>query len=116
MKEKVELVVEPRVVIAVMHTTTIRASMTAYSTAVGPSSLFRKLTRACPNLRMCLAFRDEGDRRTGRGRPGPGRATPGRGLGARGRVEGHVAEGVAGVGADRADGDADDDDGGQHDR
>jgi hypothetical protein len=29
---------------AVMHTTMIRASMTAYSTAVGPLSSFRKLT------------------------------------------------------------------------
>src|SRR5262249_17359115 len=28
-----------------MHTTMIRASMTAYSTAVGPSSFLRKLTR-----------------------------------------------------------------------
>src|SRR5437588_589731 len=37
---------------AVMHTTMIRASMTAYSTAVGPSSFFRNFTRACPNLRM----------------------------------------------------------------
>src|SRR5436190_6640102 len=34
----------PSVVIAVMHTTTIKASMTAYSTAVGPSSAFRNCT------------------------------------------------------------------------
>src|SRR5262245_4292476 len=34
----------PRLVMAAMHTTMIRASMTAYSTAVGPSSRFRKLT------------------------------------------------------------------------
>src|SRR5207245_1880944 len=34
----------PRVVIAVMQTTIIRASMTAYSTAVGPSSRFTKST------------------------------------------------------------------------
>ena len=34
----------PRVVMAAMQTTMIRASMTAYSTAVGPSSFFRKLT------------------------------------------------------------------------
>src|SRR3954470_9761637 len=38
------LAFEPRVVMAAMHTTMIRASMTAYSTAVGPSSFFRKAT------------------------------------------------------------------------
>src|SRR5437868_3867924 len=43
-KEKVLLALEPRVVMAAMHTTTIRASITAYSTAVGPSSAFRKAT------------------------------------------------------------------------
>src|SRR5689334_3183318 len=37
---------------AVMHTTMIKASITAYSTAVGPSSFFRKRTTAWPNLRM----------------------------------------------------------------
>src|SRR5207249_2504770 len=41
-----------RAVIAVMHTTIIRASMTAYSTAVGPSSRFRKLTTWSVNLRI----------------------------------------------------------------
>src|SRR5262245_45190158 len=40
----VELALPPRVVIAAMHTTMIRASITAYSTAVGPSSRFRKFT------------------------------------------------------------------------
>src|SRR5437763_11491686 len=35
----------PIVVMAAMHTTTISASMTAYSTAVGPSSAFRNDTR-----------------------------------------------------------------------
>jgi hypothetical protein len=34
----VALALLPRAVIAVMHTTMISASMTAYSTAVGPSS------------------------------------------------------------------------------
>ena len=34
----------PSVVMAVMHTTMIRASMTAYSTAVGPSSRFTNST------------------------------------------------------------------------
>ena len=40
----------PRVVMAAMHTTTIRASITAYSTAVGPSSCMMKWTTACFNL------------------------------------------------------------------
>src|SRR4051794_21221941 len=44
-KEKGELALEPRVVMAAMHTTTMRASITAYSTAVGPSSAFRNDTR-----------------------------------------------------------------------
>src|SRR5438105_2688520 len=38
------LACEPRAVIAVMQTTMMRANMTAYSTAVGPSSRFRKST------------------------------------------------------------------------
>src|SRR5438477_229024 len=42
--EKVLLALVPRAVMATMHTTMIRASMTAYSTAVGPSSRFRKFT------------------------------------------------------------------------
>src|SRR5436190_13181273 len=43
---KVLLALVPRAVIAVMQTTMIRASMTAYSTAVGPSSRFMKFTNA----------------------------------------------------------------------
>src|SRR5579871_5849469 len=39
---KVLLAFLPSVVIAAMHTTMINASITAYSTAVGPSSLARK--------------------------------------------------------------------------
>jgi hypothetical protein len=35
---------DPMAVMAAMHTTTMRASMTAYSTAVGPSSRFRNST------------------------------------------------------------------------
>src|SRR5690349_17299539 len=35
---------------AVMHTTTIRASITAYSTAVGPSSALRNWTTLCANV------------------------------------------------------------------
>src|SRR5204863_1577304 len=42
--EKVLLALLPSAVMATMHTTMIRASMTAYSTAVGPSSRFRKFT------------------------------------------------------------------------
>ncbi len=42
----------PRVVMAAMHTTMIRASMTAYSTAVGPSSFAMNLTTLLINLRM----------------------------------------------------------------
>src|SRR5262245_9645992 len=41
---KVLLALVPSAVMATMHTTMIRASMTAYSTAVGPSSRFRKFT------------------------------------------------------------------------
>src|SRR4051794_23703928 len=41
-KLNVLLVFLPKVVMAAMHTTMISASMTAYSTAVGPSSDFRK--------------------------------------------------------------------------
>src|SRR5688500_3137690 len=42
--ENVLLAFEPRVVMAAMHTTMMSASMTAYSTAVGPSSFFRNST------------------------------------------------------------------------
>src|SRR5207244_9823446 len=47
---KVLLALVPRVVMAAMHTTMIRASMTAYSTAVGPSSRFRNRTALLGNL------------------------------------------------------------------
>src|SRR5438552_18265972 len=50
------LALVPRAVMAVMHTTMIRASMTAYSTAVGPSSRFRKLTTRSANLRIARSF------------------------------------------------------------
>src|SRR5216117_2171992 len=43
----VALALVPRVVMAVMQTTTIRASITAYSTAVGPSSCRRNARTAC---------------------------------------------------------------------
>ena len=40
--EKVLLTFVPKVVIAAMETTIIRATITAYSTAVGPFSSFKK--------------------------------------------------------------------------
>jgi hypothetical protein len=43
------LAFEPKAVTAGMQTTMIRASMTAYSTAVGPSSRFTKLITAFAN-------------------------------------------------------------------
>src|SRR5207247_1429962 len=49
---KVLLTLEPRAVMEVMHTTTIRASITAYSTAVGPSSLRKNARTACATLYM----------------------------------------------------------------
>src|SRR5262245_56921962 len=50
--ENVLLALLPRVVMAAMHTTIIRASMTAYSTAVGPSSFFRNSTTFLVTCRM----------------------------------------------------------------
>src|SRR4051794_33205737 len=47
----------PRVVMAVMHTTMIRASMTAYSTAVGPSSRLTKSTTKFFRLFTAGSFR-----------------------------------------------------------
>jgi hypothetical protein len=41
---KVALVLVPKAVIAIRHTTMISANMTAYSTAVGPSSWAKKRT------------------------------------------------------------------------
>ena len=40
--EKVVLTLVPKVVIAAIETTMIRATITAYSTAVGPFSSFKK--------------------------------------------------------------------------
>ena len=44
---------------AAMHTTMIRANMTAYSTAVGPSSAFRNDTRLLVKLRHVSISRVE---------------------------------------------------------
>ena len=41
---KVALVLVPKAVMAIRHTTMISANMTAYSTAVGPSSWAKKRT------------------------------------------------------------------------
>src|SRR5436305_13912510 len=115
---------------AAMQTTMIRASMTAYSTAVGPSSAFRKLTRAFLSFCISVPRVEEATLTIPAGRPAarvslsrprgsgwPGLAWPPAASGARGGVQRDVAEGVGGVGAQGADGgDADHDDQGQHDR
>src|SRR5438128_7912471 len=51
---KVLLALLPSVVMAPMQTTIIRASMTAYSTAVGPSSRFKNSTANCASFRICF--------------------------------------------------------------
>ena len=51
-KLKVSLAFEPSAVMAAMQTTMIRASITAYSTAVGPSSFFRNDTSFFAMLRI----------------------------------------------------------------
>src|SRR6266540_3840490 len=53
-KEKVLLALEPSVVMAAMHTTIMSASITAYSTAVGPSSAFRNDTSFLATFRMSV--------------------------------------------------------------
>jgi hypothetical protein len=55
-KENVLFAFEPKVVMAAMHTTTMRANITAYSTAVGPSSFLTKLTRAFVNVFISRSF------------------------------------------------------------
>ena len=53
---KVPLALVPRVVMIVMHATRIRASITAYSTAVGPSSLVpnREIERRMRDIGLVL--------------------------------------------------------------
>ena len=58
--ENVLFAFEPRVVMAAMHTTTMRANITAYSTAVGPSSFLTKLTSALVNVFMVRPFPETG--------------------------------------------------------
>src|SRR6188768_258465 len=123
-KLKVSLAFEPRVVMAAMQTTMIRASITAYSTAVGPSSFFRNETRLLVKLRMgtpecvCWAYQ----RTIHPGNPGWGNG-PGTNQDRESKtvslldLDGGAdeAEGLVGVRAEGGDGgDADYDDQGQH--
>src|SRR5256885_2334885 len=61
-EEKVWLALVPMAVMAAMHTTMISASMTAYSTAVGPSSFFKNWTTV---LTICRSV-TRGDDPSGR--------------------------------------------------
>src|SRR5262245_17749403 len=97
-----------------MQTTMIRASMTAYSTAVGPSSRFRNVTTFFTVSRIGETSEVTGSRhlRGSTGLPGPLRCGV---FSRRGGVVGHGGEGRVGVlakGRDR--GEADDDDQRQH--
>src|SRR5690349_2652068 len=94
------LALEPNVLMAVMQTTMIRASMTAYSTAVGPSSRFKKSTANRVSLRMShmpFMFKE-----ITRNPPVP----PGTVISRAGRADGaaDVGKRYVGVGAERADG------------
>src|SRR4051812_46585759 len=100
---------------AVMHTTTISASITAYSTAVGPLSSFTKLTNALVKLfivapRSCL-FRKPFDRSystagitTDRRRPQPKDNDSGSTAATDGRIECRVGERARGTGPQGGDG------------
>src|SRR5262245_2148820 len=57
---KVLLALAPTAVMAAMHTTIIRASITAYSTAVGPASRLRKLTTRLAKVGIHRSFRQAG--------------------------------------------------------
>src|SRR6516164_4793028 len=65
------LAFEPRVVMAAMQTTIMSASMTAYSTAVGPSSLFKKFRTQLITLFIVCSFRQPGDPPSGHNVGGP---------------------------------------------
>jgi len=53
---KTPLVFSPSIVIALIATTMIRATITAYSTAVGPSSLLKNLTNFSCKVRIRNSF------------------------------------------------------------
>src|SRR6516165_7493097 len=89
------LALVPRAVMAVMHTTMIRASITAYSTAVGPSSAFRKLTTPLRRFwSIGINPLAKSEQRAGGHVPPDG--VPGRARGRRSRV-GHGAAASGGV-------------------
>src|SRR5262245_40080884 len=112
--ENVELAFLPRALIAAMQTTMIRASMTAYSTAVGPSSRFRKLTIAFLNFRSIVVVLSSVE--TGQKKPTVLERNT-RSAGGRIDLLADVAEVVRRVRAEGADrGDAHHDNQGQHDR
>src|SRR5437899_2280453 len=95
----------PRAVIAVMHTTMIRASITAYSTAVGPSSRARKFLTRSTSFRMISSPYPL--KKTGENQRYGDRHLRRRSSG----VQSHVVERVVGVLAQGGDGrDADHDD------
>src|SRR2546421_2426486 len=97
---------------AVMQTTMIRASITAYSTAVGPSSFVRKFATLRRKFRMFLSFPiPKSSEALGRERPDPesGLASFTEELGSLrslgdGCVERHVGERRVGVVAEGGDG------------
>src|SRR5207249_9121316 len=93
----VVLALVPSVVMAPMQTTMIRASMTAYSTAVGPSSRFTKLTSCCLRACMFRSFQSLGEEPVWMpvfplGRPGGGPFGP-----RPGRLHDHSAGRAGGV-------------------
>src|SRR6516162_5422056 len=61
----------PSVVMATMQTTMISASMTAYSTAVGPSSLLTKFRTQDKTFFIVFSFRQPGDPPSQRASGGP---------------------------------------------
>src|ERR1700733_7847073 len=101
------LALVPRAVMAVMHTTIIRASMTAYSTAVGPSSRFMKFTTAWVRYFIFICPFSAG---TGKQnlRPQEFASAPAAAAGLRsgrnGSVQSYVVKRFVGVGAQSGDG------------
>jgi integrase len=99
---KVPLMLEPRFWMMVMQATMIRASITAYSTAVGPSSLLRnrRILEVGRNMEnpFRLALREPG--RSGAGTPHP---PPGGGATAIGATLGGNGNGEVALSASRRD-------------